>query len=76
MPAGGDWETKVIRNIREWMFKNSLSSETTFDLFLKNTGRIVQKRLTRLDFHKAINTCGFKFSAPEIDGLFNLLDLN
>ena len=58
------------------MFKNNLSSETTFDLFLKHTGKVVQKRLTRVDFHKALNICNLSFSAPEIDGLFYLLDLN
>lgn len=31
LPAGGEWETRAIRNIREWMFKNNLSSETAFD---------------------------------------------
>ena len=34
--------------------------------------------MTRLDFHKAINNESelSRFSAPEIDGLFNLLDMN
>jgi hypothetical protein len=31
MPAGGEWETKAIRRIRDWMIKNNLSSETAFD---------------------------------------------
>ena len=58
------------------MFKNGLSSETAFDLFLRKTNRILEKRLTRADFHKALNACDFKFSAPEIDGLFYTLDTN
>jgi Ca2+-binding EF-hand superfamily protein len=74
--AGGDWETRTVRNIREWMFKNNLSSETTFEMFLKHCGKVVQKKLTRVDFHKALHMCNLHFSAPEIDGLFYLLDLN
>lgn len=58
------------------MFKNNLSSETTFEMFLKNVNKISQRRLTRVDFHKALNICNLKFSAPEIDGIFFLLDLN
>lgn len=41
LPAGGDWETKTVRAIREWMFKNSLSSETTFELLLKHVGKVL-----------------------------------
>jgi hypothetical protein len=76
MPAGGDWETKTVRAIREWMFKNSLSSETTFELLLKNAGKVLQKRLTRVDFHKALAMMEFRFAAPEVDSLFTLLDTN
>lgn len=46
---------------------------------MKVTGRYLQKKLTRVDFHKALNhesELGSKFSAPEIDGLFALLDMN
>lgn len=39
--AGGDWETKAVRAIREWMFKNNLSSETTFEMFLKHCNKVV-----------------------------------
>jgi hypothetical protein len=55
LPAGGEWETRVIRTIREWMFKNSLSSETLFNLLLKNSNKLLQKRLNRVDFHKALS---------------------
>jgi Ca2+-binding EF-hand superfamily protein len=58
------------------MFKNSLSSETTFELLLKHAGKVLQKRLTRVDFHKALSMMEFRFSAPEIDSLFTLLDSN
>ena len=79
LPKGGEWETLVIRKIREWMVKNNLSSETAFDKFLKVTGKVIEKKLTRIDFHKAINAnseLSGKFSAPEIDALFVLLDEN
>lgn len=54
LPVGGDWETRTVRNVREWMFKNNLSSETTFEMFLKHAGKVVQKKLNRVDFHKAL----------------------
>ena len=58
------------------MFKNGYSSDTAFELFLKKTDKILQKRLTRSDFHRALNAFDFRFAAPEIDGLFKLLDHN
>ena len=56
------------------MYKNDLSSETIFELFLKKADKLAKKTLTRVDFHKVLNDCGFRFSAPEIDGFFNILD--
>ena len=41
LPAGGEWETKAIRRIRDWMINNGYSSETAFELFCKSTGRIL-----------------------------------
>lgn len=41
LPAGGEWETRCIRAIREWMFKNGFSSETAFELMLKKVDRIL-----------------------------------
>lgn len=79
VPKGAEWETTVIRKIRDWMIKNGLSSETVFDMFLNVTGKIIKKRLSRIDFHKAINSdseLSCKFSAPEIDALFTLIDIN
>jgi hypothetical protein len=75
----GQWETLAIRRIRDWMIKNNLSSETAFELLLKITNNIIKRKLSRIDFHKAINNeseLGSKFSAPEIDALFNVLDAN
>ncbi len=74
LPAGGEWETKCIRAIREWMFKNGHSSETAFELFLKRVDRVLQKKLTRSEFHRVMNAFEFRFSAPEIDALFKILD--
>lgn len=58
------------------MFKNGYSSETAFELFIKKVDRVMQKRLTRGEFFKVMNMFEFKFTAPEIDGLFKLLDIN
>jgi hypothetical protein len=74
--TGVEWETRCFRAIREWMFKNNLSSETAFELLLLKANRVIQKRLTRLDFHAAVAELDLKFSAPEVDGLFRVLDIN
>lgn len=74
LPAGGDWETIIIRSIREWMFKNGFSSEIAFEHLLRKTNKIIAKTLSRVDFHKALSLYGLKFSAPEIDALFTLID--
>lgn len=58
------------------MFKHNLSSETAFDMFLNKTGKNMQKKLARVDFHKALNACELILSAPEIDALFIVLDTN
>lgn len=56
------------------MFKNGFSSEIAFEHLLRKTNRIVAKTLSRVDFHKALSLYGLKFSAPEIDALFTLID--
>lgn len=78
MPRGNDWETKIIRRIRDWMFKTGYSSETSFELFLQRVDKIIQRKLSRVDFHRALNSVEELrgFTAPEIDGLFKLLDTN
>lgn len=58
------------------MFKNGYSSESTFEMFLKKVNRLIDKRLSRSEFHKVMNAYNFRFTAPEIDGLFKVLDLN
>jgi len=58
------------------MFKSQLSSETAFDLMLAKTNRVLQKKLTRVDFHLALSELDLKFTAPEVDGLFKSLDIN
>lgn len=74
--TGVEWETRCFRAIREWLFKSNLSSESAFDLLLLKANKVIQKRLTRLDFHSAVAELDLKFSAPEVDGLFKVLDTN
>jgi hypothetical protein len=64
LSAGGDWETKTIKELRGWMYKNGLSSESAFELLLKRAEKIVDKELSRPDFHKAMQKIGVGFSAP------------
>ena len=47
-----------------------------FEFFLRRTGRHLEKTLTRLDFHRALNETEINLGAPDIDALFNLLDIN
>jgi Ca2+-binding EF-hand superfamily protein len=58
------------------MFKNGHSSETAFEMFLKRVDKILQKKLTRAEFHRVMNMFEFRFTAPEVDALFKLLDMN
>lgn len=58
------------------MFKNSLSAETAFELMLTKTNRVLQKTLKRVDFHTALSLLDLKFSAPEVEGIFKILDTN
>ena len=46
-----------------------------FYQLLKLTGNTLTKKLSRIDFHKAILAAGLQFRAPEVDSLFTLLDL-
>lgn len=70
--VGSEWETKCIRAIRDWMFKSSLSAETAFQVLISRAGKDVTKKLSRPDFHLAV--ADLKFTAPEADGLFKVLD--
>jgi Ca2+-binding EF-hand superfamily protein len=58
------------------MLKNGMSSETAFELMLTKTNKVIQKKLSRVDFHKALADLDLKFSAPEVDNLFKVLDVN
>lgn len=53
-PTSTEFETDVIRKVREWMFRNKLSSEIAFDGLCRSAGRYVEKSLTRPQFHKAM----------------------
>jgi len=53
-PTAEEFESIVIRKVREWMFQNKLSSEIAFDALCRSAGRFVEKTLTRPMFHKAI----------------------
>lgn len=46
-PTSSEFQTIVIRKVREWMFKNKLSSEIAFDSLCRSAGRFVEKSLTR-----------------------------
>jgi hypothetical protein len=46
-PTSGEFETVVIRKVREWMFQSKLSSEIAFDSLCRSAGRFVDKTLTR-----------------------------
>lgn len=74
LPGGAQWETVAIRMLREYMFKNSLNSETMFELLCKRSNKMLEKRLTRVEFHKAMNTFNIGYSAPQLDSIFTLLD--
>ena len=53
-PTSAEFETVVIRRVREWMFQNKLSSEIAFDSLCRAAGRFIDKTLTRAQFHKAM----------------------
>ena len=58
------------------MATNDLPSENAFSQLCKFTGNQLTRKLSRVDFHKAILMAGIKLRAPEVDALFTLLDLN
>lgn len=53
-PTSTEFETVVIRKVREWMFRNKLSAEIAFDGLCRTAGRYVEKSLTRPQFHKSM----------------------
>jgi hypothetical protein len=56
VPSSLEMETKVIRQVREWMFLNHLSAETAFDTLCKVCSKFIDKRLDRTLFHKAFSS--------------------
>jgi hypothetical protein len=74
--SGADWETKCFRAIRDWMLKTGLSSETAFELMLTKANKVLQRKLNRVDLHLALSELDLKFTAPEVDALFKVLDYN
>jgi len=57
VPTGTNFETKVIRKLRDWMYDRKLSAEMAFDQFCRQTDRHVERTLSRTDFHRAIHGC-------------------
>lgn len=64
IPNTLEMETKVIRTVREWMFKNNLSAEKAFDAFCKANGRFQEKKLTQAMFKRAMTSLEVGLSAP------------
>ena len=69
-PTSAEFETVVIRKVREWMFQNKLSSEIAFDALCRSAGRFTEKSLSRPLFHKAMVANEVGLSAVQIDSLF------
>jgi len=63
-------ETKVIRNIRDWMYRNNLSAEMAFESFCRVVGNHTEKKLTRAQFHRALITLDVGLTAAQTDALF------
>jgi hypothetical protein len=70
VPNNLEMETKVLRLLREWMFKNNLSSEQTYDTFCKV---VKQKCLDRVSLHKACKYLSVGLQAAQVDGLYTML---
>lgn len=73
VPTSEEFESVVVRKVREWMFLNKLSSEIAFDALCRTAGRFFEKTLTRPQFHKALVQNEVGLSAVQIDALFSAL---
>lgn len=77
-------ETKVIRTIREWMFLNNMSAESTYDALCRTQQKTTDKLLDKESFQRAFASLEIGLSAVQVDSLFTalvseangLLDLN
>ncbi len=84
VPTSLEMETKVIRTIREWMFLNNMSAETTYDALCRTQQKTTDKLLDKESFQRAFASLGIGLSAVQVDSLFTalvseangLLDLN
>lgn len=47
VPNSLEMETKVIRAVRDWQFRNNLSAEMAFDSFCRVVGNYKEKVLSR-----------------------------
>jgi len=73
VPNGLEFETKVVRQVREWMFRSNLSSELAFDGLCRSVACFHTKRLNRAQFHRAMASCEVGLSAAKTDSLFAAL---
>lgn len=56
-PTSAEFETKVIRTVRQWMYNSRLSSEMAFDTLCRAAGRFIERTMSRAAFHKACMAC-------------------
>jgi hypothetical protein len=63
VPTSIEMETKVIRAVRDWQFRNNLSAEMAFDSFCRAVGNFSEKTLSRAQFHRALITLEVGISA-------------
>ena len=56
------------------MFKNSLSSQTSFELICKLAGKQREKVVNRIEWHKGMSQLPLGFSAMSLDSFFAVLD--
>lgn len=53
IPRAGSqqFETLVIKKLRDWMFSKQYSTKTTFERFCRSVDRLKQFNMRRVDFH-------------------------
>ena len=72
----GDWETVAFRQIKSWFAVNKIGSDQAFEKMLayrlSNDG---QRIIRRVDFRNAMKSENFGFTAPQIDLIFELIDI-
>jgi hypothetical protein len=75
IPRAGSqqFETLVIKKIRDWMFSKQYNTKSAFERLTRSVDRLKQNSMKRVDFHQAIIINRILLSAPEIDFLFDFL---